>query len=80
MPKLETIVFSTNGIANMDDIFNFAQIIDKTTKIPVFLNIQISYDGKFAEKNVRKFKAEDNVVINNLLYLIKQLNSIKSQE
>lgn len=77
MPKLETIVFSTNGIANMDDIFNFAQIIDKTTKIPVFLNIQISYDGKFAEKNVRKFKAEDNVVINNLLYLIKQLNSIK---
>ena len=73
--NIEKIFFSTNAIANIDNILNLIITVDKTVKKKFEIHIQFSYDGYEFTKKSRGIEPE--VIINNIKYLIESLNQIE---
>ena len=74
-PNLQELMFSTNGQAYPDKIFDLAVALDQKTKRKFQLNLQFSYDGSYSCTNIRH--DTDVKVIKNMEYLIDKFNQTK---
>jgi organic radical activating enzyme len=71
-PNWNNTMFSTNTVAHMDRIVDFCVKLDKVTKRPFDLNIQLSYDGDYSTDNLRG--ASSSSIHDNVEYLLTELN------
>lgn len=77
--NIQELFFSTNGIANIDKIISFIEVlnnnVDKLTiKNKFNFKLQFSYDGEYSTKEIRG--ANPQIIKNNIIYLIEKLNNI----
>ena len=73
--NINRILFSTNGVAFIDEIVNFAQLVDELAIKPINLVIQFSYDGAKATQEDRGINP--NIIINNIEETIMTLSKIQ---
>lgn len=73
-PNWDACMFSTNTIAHYERIIDYVVALDKTTKHPFFLDIQLSYDGDYGTDNFRGI--ETSAIYNNVKNMILGLNDI----
>lgn len=71
-PNLETLFFSTNGVAHSDRIVKLAKTIDSVINKQFFLSFQFSYDGKESTTNLRGIHYQ--IVLDNIQKTIKSLS------
>lgn len=77
-PNVNECTISTNGIANLNKIYDAINIVDDVINKDFTFNIQFSIDGPtFTELNRG---ANSDIIIDNIKELIKQLNNIKLQK
>lgn len=74
MPNVNSIFFSTNGMAHTDRIIDFIKTCVELFDRPCEIGIQYSYDGNYSTNKVRK--ADTDVVLNSITTLITELNKI----
>lgn len=74
-PNWNHCMFSTNTVAHMDRIIHYITSIDKNTKKPFHLDIQLSYDGDYATEKLRGVATSK--IHDNLVYLFNELNKVK---
>ena len=73
-PNLCEIFFSTNGQAGPEKILRLITELEKHATHEIRFSLQWSYDGSYSGENLRH--DTDNNVINNLTYVLTELNNI----
>lgn len=68
-------MFSTNGIANGDKIFDFIKTLDLALDHELKMEIQFSFDGEESTSNIRN--ANSLAIYNTIRKLLLDLNSLK---
>lgn len=79
-PNLRELFFSTNGTANVKRILQLINCINNTLnrRRGFRLQLQFSYDGKWATKFNRGIDAQ--IIENNVKYFVEELNKIPLKE
>lgn len=74
-PNVKEYMFSTNGKAYPEKIINFIKQLDIIANKSINVSIQFSYDGDYGNEQNRGIQS--NNILNNLLFIINELNQIK---
>lgn len=74
-PNIYTLMFSTNGVSNINEIINLVLLLNNIVTQKFYLNIQFSFDGYEQTKKHRGI--EPDIIINNIINFIEQLNTIE---
>lgn len=72
---VDSIFFSTNGMSDSDIIYDFIVKLDEVAKKDFKLSIQLSYDGKYGEDNIRGGNSQ--FILENFQKLFKKLNNFR---
>lgn len=73
LPGIKKVFFSTNGMTDSDIIFDFFKSVDENSSHPMFLGVQISYDGKYGEEEIRG--GDSDYILNNFIKLQEKINN-----
>lgn len=75
--EIESIGFSTNGVAYSEAIADYLEEVDKYATKNIRVDLQFSYDGLYGEEDARGYTKEHSEIIENLIKLIEKFNRIK---
>ena len=71
-PKVFKYEFSTNGMANGDDIIDFCKTLDKYATHNVTLALQFSYDGESHTNDVRG--GSSDIISQTIIHVLEELS------
>ena len=74
-PSLDTIFFSTNGVAFPEKLIDLIMTMEKVANRPINLQIQFSYDGDYSSANIRGDK--DVKVLQHFKTVADACNNVK---